>query len=185
VGALLTLPLSITACEDEPTPPPPPAKQKVRLDVDWPDGTELDRDGFATLSARSRAAVLRSEIPVLVPTEAIDSAIVMARPAWTAVSARRDGLTISLHATRVAHTYPGIQPAKGPARVRNQPAFITQNEGIWSASWKEYGAHYALEVECDDPAEARCTDDAEVRSLAKTLRYVGGRLHADLLEGAR
>ena len=118
-------------------------------------------------------------------TFAIESAIVMARPAWTAVSARRGGLTISLHATRVEHAYEDIAPAKGPHKVRDQPAFITQNEEIWSASWKEYGVHYALEVECDDPSEARCADDAKLRALAKTLRYVGGKLHAAQLEGGR
>lgn len=178
---------TLTGCEAaEPAPAPAPAaRQTVSLEVAWPEASDLDREGFAALSARSQGAVLRSEIPVLIPTDAIESAIVMARPAWTAVSARRDGLTISLHATRVEHAYADIAPAKGPHTVRDQPAFITQNEGIWSASWKEYGAHYALEVECDDPSEARCADDAHLRALAKTLRYVGGKLHAAQLEGGR
>ncbi len=185
VLVLTALGATLTGCEASEPTPPPTTRQTVALEVAWPEETDLDRDGFAALSSRSQAAVLRSEIPVLVPTDAIESAIVMARPAWTAVSARRDGLTISLHATRVEHAYAGIAPAKGPHTVRDQPAFITQNEGIWSVSWKEYGAHYALEVECDDPSEARCVDDGQVRALAKTLRYVGGKLHAQQLEGAR
>ncbi|MSP25658.1 MAG: hypothetical protein EXR75_10930 [Myxococcales bacterium] len=144
--------------------------------VRWPLPSTIDRDAFAGLDAISASAVRSAPVPVLVVRDPLfaRAARVMAGPHWVALAARADGLTVSLSGTRLAHRHPGVASARGRASVRGQPAFVTQNERIWSASWLEYGAAYVLEVECDQPSEARCNDDRKLMELAATLRYVGG-----------
>jgi hypothetical protein len=88
---------------------------------------------------------------------------------------REDGVTVSLQANRLARRHAALPPALGRDVVRGRDAWITQNEGIWSATWTEHGVSYVLEVECARPGEdARCASDAYVRALAEELVFVGG-----------
>ncbi len=82
---------------------------------------------------------------------------------------------MSIHGTRLAHEYRDIPPAKGPARVRAQSAFVTQNEGIWSVSWPENGVAYDLDVECESRSDERCKGERFVMGLAEDLHFVGGK----------
>ncbi len=144
--------------------------------VRWPAAGTLDRIAFARLDESSRDAVRTSPVPVLVLREPALLAVtrVMTGPAWYAIAAREGGLTISLGGTRLAHPHPGVAPARGRSIVRGEPAFVTQNEAIWSASWLENGVAYVLEVECDTPSEPRCADERTLLGLTAALSYVGG-----------
>jgi hypothetical protein len=177
----------IAGC-DEPQPtapppkPPPPAATgakvgtKVEQQIDWPEASSIDHKARAALADDARAAVDRAPVPVLVVARPslLAAAKVIAQPNFYALSAQSEGVTISLQATRIAHKYDHIPPAKGPALVRGKPAFVTQNEAIWSATWTEFGASYVLEVECNTLPDPRCTDDRFVLELAENLAYVGG-----------
>jgi hypothetical protein len=166
---------------DEASPPPPPKtapqkKQVVQSAVSWPARATLDEPTRQALSPKSLAAVDRSPVPVLVVARPalLAASTVMSKAAWYALSTRDVGITVSLSASNVAHRYPRTPLVRGPRKVRGQDAFVTQNEGIWSAAWVESGAAYSLELECATPSDARCADPSYLMGLADDLRYVGG-----------
>jgi hypothetical protein len=120
-------------------------------------------------------------VPALVPALAglVEPAVVIAKPNFYAVSTRgtgeHAGLTVSVSSSRVAHRYAGVPAVRPTDSVRGRPAWITQNEGIWSVSFDEHGVSYVVEVECDRPGDdPRCASDAAVRAIAESLAFVGG-----------
>jgi hypothetical protein len=150
-------------------------------DVRWPAREAIDVASLGQLSASAREAVTRSSLPVLLPKRSalLERAVVMPAAQYTAVSIpaddRNHGVTISLQANRIAHRYAELPPALGRDVVRGHDAWITRNEGIWSASWTEHGVHYVLELECARPGDdPRCENDAALRALAEELVFVGG-----------
>lgn len=150
--------------------------------VVWPERSAVDAPTVERLPQASRAVLDGSRVPVLVPRGQglADVAKLVVRPAFTAVSmtgaGEHAGLTVSVSATSVSHRYADVPATKGPARIRgDKPAFVTQNEGIWSATWFEHGVSYVVEVECARPGEdARCADGTFVTALAEDLAFVGG-----------
>lgn len=153
--------------------------------VSWPAENVVDRDTLGLLSEDARAAVRSSKLPVLAPRRATLAAPakVVARPNFTALAIRGqgddDGLTVSLSATRVSQRYelaPTDLGAARPHQVRNgKPAWVLQNEGIWSVTWEEHGVSYVLELECATAgADLRCQSEREVLRLAEELAFVGG-----------
>ena len=151
--------------------------------VEWPARDAVDAEALARLSPAARTAVAGSRLPVLVPRRAdvAERAQLVVRENFYAASSRMtegetSGVTINVSATRVTHRYANIPNVKAPERVRSErPAFVTQNEGIWSVTWVENGLSYVVEVECDRPSEdARCKDASFVRGLADDLVFVGG-----------
>lgn len=133
----------------------------------------------ATLQALPRsaaAAVANSRVPVLVPRrpELLAHGIVLTEPQWSSFYAQADGITVSVMGKRLAHTVRGVEPAPGNRLIRGKRGFITQSEGVWSATWSERGTTYTVDVECAEPTEARCQDDAYLRALTDDLAFVGG-----------
>lgn len=127
----------------------------------------------AKLSVEARTVVDRSALPALVIDDdrLLARSKLMAKPKWYALSTQSDGITVSLHATRVAHAYPHIAPSPPPKtwQVRGKNARLTQNEGIWSAAWEEDGIAYSLEVECNRLPDPRCEDERHLMGLAARL----------------
>jgi hypothetical protein len=161
--------------EPQEAQPPAIAHEVTDVEVVWPT-TAVDHDALAQLPAGSALVVARSPVPALVVNRErlLNDARVMAKARWYAVSTRGDGVTVSIHATQTAHRYPHLPVLQGPALVRGQAAFVTQNESIWSAAWIEGGVAYSLEVECDALPDPRCETDTFLLSLAAELTYVGG-----------
>ncbi|MCA9620815.1 MAG: hypothetical protein KC731_17450 [Myxococcales bacterium] len=198
LGVLLAVvSAGVTGCNQEPTPPhalpegvsePAPAAAPVEVapqarlvdhEVTWPSETVAQK-ALEALPAAAREAVPRSRVPVLVIArpELLAATALIVKPRWTALHSRADGVTVNLQALRTARRYDHIPPARGTARVRGKDAWITQNEGIWSAAWEEGGVGYSLEVACDAAGDARCESSHYTETLAAELAYVGG-------EGAR
>ncbi|WP_437631506.1 hypothetical protein [Sorangium sp. So ce854] len=178
---------AVAACEPTAPPSETPREQTasqtaaavvtpVIAGVVWPSAASLDRGALAALPGTAAHAAQRSQVPVLVPSrrELLAAPVIVAREHWTSFWARTESMTVSLTMTRLSHKYPGIPPMRGAHAVRGEPAFITANEGIWSASWVENGVSYALDVECASPEAPACASDALVRELAAELVYVGG-----------
>lgn len=183
--------LACTGCDvsDSTEPGAPPADpapassaakavtpQVIDQQVIWPARDSIDREALASLPEAAVAAVSTSALPVLVPArgDLLTHAVVMTQPRWTALSSRSNGLTVSLHASRAAHHYAHIAPLPGTRAMRGQHGFVGQNRGIWSASWRENGVAYALDIECASLPDPRCDDAAEVLALVEELVYVGG-----------
>lgn len=148
-----------------------------RAVVVWPSSSSLDEGALASLSADASAAASSAPAPVLVSSrEALARAtIVVLGDTWYSATANADGLNVTVGASLLAHRYRSIPPIAPSATLRGRPALITQNEGIWAATWREHGVSYSLDVECASPDEARCADDALLKEIAQGLVLVGGR----------
>lgn len=166
----------------------------MRRSVRWPAAEVRDLAAYEAFDAGSRAAIDAAPVPVLVPGPelTLDQRQVMQGPEWYAFWGRHEGVwtprgpykegstgdvtvTITVQASRMARVYPGVRPQPGPATLRGEPAFVTRNEGIWTASWLEHGVAYDLGIECAPVDAPPCDDQAELEALAEGLRYAGGR----------
>lgn len=184
--AIAVLGIGLAGCADAAAPEGTPTSVVTPLVVEgprravaavsWPQ-TKPNQEAFAALNNASKTATRRSPIPVLVPSgQTIASALtVMAEAHWYAASSRADGLTLNVSATEIVFHVPGVEPAVGPEDLRGTRGFVTQNEGIWSATWIENGASYVATVECENHDDARCASASFVRSLVADLVYVGGK----------
>jgi hypothetical protein len=146
----------------------------VRREVRWPsEGARADTVR-AELDDRSSDAIDRSEVPVLVPPSVATAGRVMTGDGWYAFWGRGDAFTVSVQGSARARIHPDVRAADPDWIVRDTGAHLTHNEGIWSVSFIENGAAYAVEVECDEPFAGPCSDEAFVVELAESLVYVGG-----------
>lgn len=171
---LLLLPALLTfACEASSSDPL--ATGAARLEAPRWNDVRIDAAARALLRDGSRMAADRAPVPVLVPRALADKVTVMSEERWAAVHVGHQGQTITLHATSVAFVHPELPAMQPTSTVRGAPAWITQNEAIWSASWSEHGVAYTLELECARPDDARCATDATLLRLANDLVAVGGR----------
>jgi hypothetical protein len=159
--------------------------------VQWPDAASCLIHARAALTSSAREQVDNAVLPVLLPSDAAlaHNATVIARPTFIAVSTRTDdkSLTVSVSASNVVHRYQGMEKATPTSKVRGgKPAWVLQNEGIWSVAWNEHGIDYVLELECAAPGtDARCADDTAVRQFAEELVFVGGSAQAVNKEPSR
>jgi hypothetical protein len=179
---------ALAACE-QPSPPSEttfdraaaakraePQASRSFTEVRWPAPDRLDRAALTALPKAAAHAVRVSRVPVLIPPagELLAAPVVVARDDWTSFWARTPDITVSLMMTRLAHRYGKIPPMRGPHKVRGLPAFVTENEGIRSATWLENGVSYTLDIECASPGAPACASEAWLLSLAQQLVYVGG-----------
>jgi hypothetical protein len=160
--------------------PPPVATSAATANmvtpaVTWPAASAIDARALERLGdARSRVA--RSPVPVLAPPSdvVLEGPTVVVEGEFYAISGRVAGAAINVQGTRVAHQYEGIDPHPGNRALRAGKGFVTENEGIRSASFIENGAAYSVDVECASADDARCKNDGFVVSLVNRLVYVGG-----------
>lgn len=150
--------------------------------VVWPDRSAIDGAVASRLSPAATEAIARAPVPVFVPRGGglAERALLVVRDNFYAASITgaedSEGVTISVSASRVVHRYRGTPIVKGTSRVRDdRPAFVTQNERIWSVTFEEHGVHYVVEVECARPSEdVRCSDGVFATKVADELVFVGG-----------
>ncbi len=144
--------------------------------VTWPEAESLDREAQETLPSVAAKRVQEAPFPVLLPKRKnlLSVAGVSVKPTWLTASMRADGVTVVVTASTAARVVPGVPETKGNTALRQTLGFVTQNEGIWGASWIENGVAYSLEVECDAADNPRCKDDLFVKDLANELVFVGG-----------
>ncbi|WP_437809056.1 hypothetical protein [Sorangium sp. So ce1078] len=185
--AVVVLLSAVAACDQTAPPSEAPHDRAAALPlvttvtpvitaVTWPPAASVDRDALAALPETAAHAARTSQVPVLVPSrrELLAAPVIVAKEHWTSFWARTESITVSLTMTRLSRKVPGIPPIQGAHAVRGEPAFITANEGIWTAAWIENGVSYALDVECASPEAPSCASDALLRELASELVYVGG-----------
>lgn len=167
----LTL-VACTACSNDPNDPL--AKGEAKLQTPAWRGVHVDNAARALLRQGSRTIADRAPVPVLVPRALAAKATVMSEASWAAVHIGHDGLTITIQASNLAFFHDEVPPLQANKTVRGAPAWVTENESIWSASWHEHGVAFTMEVECARPDEPRCADDTTLIALANDLVAVGG-----------
>lgn len=165
-----------TTVDERAEPVAPGALPSRAVTPRWPAARDVDRQAVELLPAAARPLVARSTVPVLAPRDPAlaGAARLTVRGEFAALSARAGGVTFSVHATRREWQHPGVAPQRGPVELRGTRAFVTQNEGIWSASWIEHEIAYSADLECDAPSDTRCADSARLLELCAGLRFVGG-----------
>lgn len=63
----------------------------------------------------------------------------------------------------------GALKAKPAGTVRGVPVFISENEGIRTATWTEKGTAYAVDIECQAATDTRCSSPAYILDLVSSL----------------
>jgi len=188
---LLTLGLLLAACQSSPetsreqTPGDMPrgsgaGKRAAALearDVAWPSRSRVDRAAVAALPDRALSALRLSPVPVLAPKapSMLRDAVLTTGDHWSALSTREDGLTLAVQASGTAVRHEGIGPVRGNRSIRGTRGFVTQETGIWSATWIENGVAYSADLECAVAGDDRCASEAFLMELVEGLVFVGGR----------
>ncbi len=155
-----------------PLPAAPSPTVVARPDFSGP----IDAVALGHLPGAEREKIPASPVPVLLPQDPalLSKLVVTTGPHWVAFSVTREGVTTSLHATRVAYVHPDMPPQMPDRDLRKTKAFVGQNELIWNASWQEREVAYSLDLECAVTADARCADERFLIEIAESLVYVGG-----------
>ncbi len=126
--------------------------------------------------AANRALFDQTSIPVLLPSEPIlaEHLRIFPNGPHYAVSSRSGGM--SFHMTGHGRAFD-----LAPAAVRRLPhadlraripadgIVIERSESGMDASFSRFGAAYSISLECADPADRRCNDEAFVRGLVARL----------------
>lgn len=135
----------------------------------------VDRAALAALAPDARQAVTRATMPVLALADArFATQAFVVEPAFYAQSAKANGLTIAIQGTKPSVRVDGVPATTGDRRVRGGAGFVSENEGIRTATFVENGIAYAVDVECERRDDTRCTEDTFVLEIASALAYVGG-----------
>lgn len=151
--------------------------ERVRRVPQWPTDDEIDESVISMMTSSGRSAVDDLSLPGLVLRrhEFASTTKVMPGQHWYATWAKHDGLIVTLNVSGEARVYPHVKPFEGSERVRDQAAFVAQNETLWSVTWVENGIAYDLGLECESPTMPQCQSGAFAMGLAEDLAYVGPR----------
>jgi len=144
----------------------------VARTVQW---EELAAVQTASIDRLDHRQLDTSPVPVLVPPQFDEGATLTTGESWYALSARHDGVEISLQGSAQGRLIPGIRAHQPTHTIRDNPGFVTRNEGIWSVSWTENGAAYSLEVGCADPFAPECDDEVFALGWVDQLVLGGGQ----------
>ena len=87
------------------------------------------------------------------------------------VTQRDEQVTLSLTGGLVSREESSIVATPGtPAdMLRGVPVYVTENDGIKTATWIENGTAYALDIECASEKDERCTSSDYIKNVVKGL----------------
>jgi hypothetical protein len=87
------------------------------------------------------------------------------------VTQREDELSWSLTGSAVNRAESSIDASPGTpaATLRGVPIYISENEGIKTATWIEKGTAYALDVECTSDTDERCSSSEYILNRVSSL----------------
>ncbi len=165
-----------TSAPVAPAAEPLPGQVRPRLAVvDWKAAAAHARVADSVLPGALRATLTTSPVPALVPRDKVplERAKAMRGASWYAVHISLDGHVVSVSGNHAEVFVPGVSD-----RVTPRPDFdllVSRSRGVATATFKAFGASYAVEVECERPFEdPRCTRDEYVRALVSDLAVAGG-----------
>jgi hypothetical protein len=155
---------------------PVPGQLRPKLTVvDWNAAAVHPRVADSVLPSSMRATLAASPVPALVPRGKVSlvHAKAMRGASWYSVHMALEGHAVSVSGNHAEVFVPGVSD-----RVTPRPDFdllVSRSRGVVTATFKAFGASYAVEVECERPFEdPRCMQDDYVRSLAADLGVAGG-----------
>lgn len=155
----------------------PPGSSQVD-GIDWAAARAHRPFDAGIMRPEERAEIDSVTLPVLLPNDPalLASANVTSGPDWYAASMRGDGVRVMVHGTNRSVSQPSLANDVPPDR-RPAPgeATVSRMDGIVHAAFVQFGAAYTVDVECEPPTDARCTDDAYVNGLLERFGFAGGR----------
>lgn len=88
-------------------------------------------------------------------------------------SEARDNMVLSLigglEATSREESETEIAPRTPAATIRGVPIYVTENEGVKTATWIEQGTAFAVDLECSSEADERCRSSDYIVSVVRDL----------------
>lgn len=130
---------------------------------------------IAQLPAAQQAAVKQAKVTVLVPPVAqpMAESNVAVQDTHYSLTQPATGLTMSLTGSVATVRRPesgAIGPPPAAAgTVRGVPVYVSENEGIKTATWIENGTAYALDLECASADDKRCVSSDYILDLVRSL----------------
>lgn len=133
----------------------------------------LSADGTRTAShVDERLAA--APVPVLAPADRdLERPTLAVGREYASLTGRDHGVTIHVQGTRspVTRTAEVVAPTRD---LRGVKGYVSQNEGIRTATWIEGGIAYSADIECAAADDARCQDESYLLTLIERLVVVGG-----------
>lgn len=176
--ALLSL---VAACKSPSGTAQNEVEVRVSSNVTWPKVDGIDKYTLRSYPETFAAIVSDTPMPVLLPKGiTFSDPMLIAQGEYYSFSGRalvngQPDANYTVHATKLAHEYPGTKLAEATVPMRGTKGYITINEGIRVASWSENGVAYSVDIECTREDDVQCSHEAHIIGVVNNLAYVGGR----------
>lgn len=138
-------------------------------------GTEASRVPATAQPPAAGQVTARSGLTVLVPEalarqESTGPGFVVGQDHYF-LSQPDEQMTMSLTGSVVSRDEASIKvnPGKPAGMLRGVPVYVTENEGIKTATWIENGTAYALDIECASDRDERCVSADYILNVVKGL----------------
>lgn len=167
-----------------------PVTTTRQLQVEWPNAQEGKTNLQTILRAQKArpgfenkrvdpADLAKVRIPVLVPEKLFDfdSLTVRAYPDGNGyfANAKSAGFRVLVVASRNVHDIPEQSPASNRFNAPKTGTYtVNRDETGYSLALKRYGIPYTINIECEKRTDARCAGEQYIRSLADSMKYIGG-----------
>lgn len=109
--------------------------------------------------------------PELARAESLQGDGVVLQESYYSVTQDADNLTLSVTGSLVDRNESGTTLAQGTpaATLRGVPVYVTENEGIKTATWIENGTSFALDLECTSQSDERCRSSEYILEQVRSL----------------
>lgn len=154
-------------------PATPPQESPTPDEIHWDEAEQYPPISPDLLSEEAREAAAQASLPVLLPNDAelLAGAFFTTGDTWYTASMRTDEITLVFKGSSASRNLPGI----GTNKEGDQPPghVLTRTHQIVTLAFREFGAAYAIDIECARPTEdPRCTEDSFIIELAETAGIV-------------
>jgi len=171
----------VAACKSPSSTASNEVEVRVSSNVTWPKVDAIDKYTLRSYPNEFSSIVSDTPMPVLLPKGiTFSDPMLIAKGEYYAFSGRailngQPDANYTVHATKLAHEYPGAKLAEATVPMRGTKGYITINEGIRVASWSENGVAYSVDIECTREDDIQCSEEAHILNVVNNLAYVGGR----------
>jgi hypothetical protein len=140
--------------------------------------TQQARPGFEKKRV-DPAELATVKIPVLVPEKIFDFDSLLVRADRTGngyfANAKSAGLRVLVIGSRTVHDISEQSPASKRFNAPKTGTYIVnRDESGYSLGLTRYGIPYTINIECEKRTDARCAGEQYIRSLADSMKYIGG-----------
>ena len=154
------------------------ALETVELAPDWEKAAEHPQLDDDMLSAEQLDSIGQATVPVLLPAnqKLLKNAHISTGSKWYAAAINQEDHTVAISGNANVSIVPDTESAE-PSELGDDKTSITRVYGIVEVSFKAFGIHYDITVECwDHQNDPRCTDDTYVLELVESLKMAPDKI---------